>query len=1377
MNNKSIDTNMSRPVANDLPMVSVIIAVYNVEAYLKQCLDSVIGQTLNNIEIICVDDGSTDSSLQILEEYQLKDSRIKIIRQEHAGAGAARNKGLQEAKGEYLSILDSDDFFEPDMLKKAYYTAKVEDADIVVFRSDFYDEQQHIFVPCDYSIREDVLPDINPFGAMDIPDRIFNIGCGWAWDKLFRRDFVEENNARFQEIRTSNDMFFVFYLYSKAESIYVMNTLFAHRRINAYNTLSVTRELSWDNFYLALMALKEQLIADGTYDTFRHSFVNWSLNFSLWNIDTLDKELSREVKQKCREEYFEKLDILHNDPSYFLYDYEYKRLERIMGQVVVSVVIPVYNGEKYIRQCLDSVCGQTLQEIQIICVNDGSTDSTADILKEYESRDDRIIVVDKEHTNAGESRNLGMKLAEGEYISFLDADDFFEPDMLEAAYTAIKETDSQICAFRCDQFDEQTKQFRECPWTLKLEVMPEHRPFSSHDCADVIFTMTSCTSWDKLYKRSFVVENKIEFQSIPVCNDMAFTFSALSTAERITTVDKIFVHHRIGHEKSMSKAFELCTSCYYDALYCLKQFLVEKGTYPSFKQSFVNWALDFSLFTMHSFTGSFKRLVRQQLKHRNFRTLDILDMPESAFYNKDQYFEMVEIMSEPQEIDNTSAPLVSVIMPMFNLEPYLRRSMDTVVFQTLENIEIICVDDGSTDHTADILEDYRSFDQRIKIVRQENAGAGAARNTGIDMANGEYMIFLDGDDVFDAELLEKTVARAIETDADIVAFNFTQTDAQNRYSHRVGIHTEFLDSDKETFNYTDCPDRIMTVVNPTPWNKLYRSDFVKKHGLKFEEISSSNDITFAAVSVAKAERISYLKDELLHYNRGLSGSITDGKQKKLLNVITAVNSAVEQAQKLSYEDEIENSILYFVVDNFAFALEHNIVDIHDEVAKKFYDLAHEYLNREMFDDVSEENLNSQLYPKYRVLKEVEYETLVKAYDTEKIISLTSYPARIDGVAQVVDSLLNQKLSADRIVLCLAECEFPGKETDLPADIIQLVNDEKLELLWCDENLGPHKKYYYTMQRFPDAIVITADDDLLYPETTIGELFIGYLLYPEAVSAVRTHLISVDENGKILSYNEWIMEYDGIKLQESMQLISTGVSGVLYPPGIFNEKLFDRETIKKTCFYGDDLWLKINECICGIPTVCVSNFKNLKYIQGSQETALCKSNVDRNRNDIQWKKIANWADSEFGRNIISNCIMNDPMFVSQTQILYIKNIKMEKQNKALMQRLKDAEQQIKKIKAQQSDMKIITSLSKIGLHKGASIESVYDMTPNKHILIVESGELSQSSLPANQGILQIVKLLPNRAYINFFSKGEGKDARMFIQSNGQPTGKWVLEKYL
>lgn len=117
------------------PKISVVIPVYNVENYLRQCLDSVINQTLDDIEIICVNDGSTDSSPDILEEYSRKDSRIRIISQENMGLSGARNTGMKYIKGEYVYFLDSDDYIELDALNQMYNISKNNSLDMLMFKT------------------------------------------------------------------------------------------------------------------------------------------------------------------------------------------------------------------------------------------------------------------------------------------------------------------------------------------------------------------------------------------------------------------------------------------------------------------------------------------------------------------------------------------------------------------------------------------------------------------------------------------------------------------------------------------------------------------------------------------------------------------------------------------------------------------------------------------------------------------------------------------------------------------------------------------------------------------------------------------------------------------------------------------------------------------------------------------------------------------------------------------------------------------------------------------------------------------------------------------------------------------------------------------
>ena len=122
--------------------VSIVMPVYNVQSYLDECLDTLQNQTLKEIEIICVDDGSTDLSPEILKKHQKADSRIKIITQHNSGAAVARNKGFEQVQGEYVLFLDSDDFYKDNMLEVAYKKACASKADITVFRTDEYDAQK-----------------------------------------------------------------------------------------------------------------------------------------------------------------------------------------------------------------------------------------------------------------------------------------------------------------------------------------------------------------------------------------------------------------------------------------------------------------------------------------------------------------------------------------------------------------------------------------------------------------------------------------------------------------------------------------------------------------------------------------------------------------------------------------------------------------------------------------------------------------------------------------------------------------------------------------------------------------------------------------------------------------------------------------------------------------------------------------------------------------------------------------------------------------------------------------------------------------------------------------------------------------------------------
>lgn len=314
---------------SESPKISVIIPVYNVGQYLPKCMDSVINQTLRDIEIICVDDGSTDNSAEILSRYADKDERIILIRQANGGAGAARNNGLQYARGEYLSILDSDDFFEPDMLEKSYEAAKNAQADIIVFGCDYYDEASAGFRCCPNAINRLLLPKKSVFSISDVKKDFFRLFTGWAWDKLFKTEFIKDKGLTFQEQRTTNDMLFVFSALSLAERITTIPNILAHHR-RAGGTLSVTREKSWTCFYNALTALKDNLKSFGLFEKTERDFVNYALHFSLWNLNSLTEPAYSKLYKALRGEWFDNLGITGRKRSFFYNRHQYRTCKRMM---------------------------------------------------------------------------------------------------------------------------------------------------------------------------------------------------------------------------------------------------------------------------------------------------------------------------------------------------------------------------------------------------------------------------------------------------------------------------------------------------------------------------------------------------------------------------------------------------------------------------------------------------------------------------------------------------------------------------------------------------------------------------------------------------------------------------------------------------------------------------------------------------------------------------------------------------------------------------------------------------------------------------------------------------------------------------------------
>lgn len=261
-----------------------------------------------------------------------------------------------------------------------------------------------------------------------------------------------------------------------------------------------------------------------------------------------------------------------------------------MGNVKVSVIIPVYNAEKYLRDTLESVMKQTFRNIEILCVDDGSTDHSLEIMLDCSDRDDRIKILHQKEESAGAAlaRNLGLKSATGEYVIFLDADDLFEPDLIEISYQTAKEKNADVVTFGASFYHSGTNTDLYDPiWRID-SVFFENAVINPTDFPTSLFQRFRGSAWVYLFRRKYIVERGISFYPVYVTDDIEFTYMALACADRITAVDRRLVHYRRDAVNNQTSALSRHPETGWMAFTHFRRALEEAGLYEHFKVSFVN---------------------------------------------------------------------------------------------------------------------------------------------------------------------------------------------------------------------------------------------------------------------------------------------------------------------------------------------------------------------------------------------------------------------------------------------------------------------------------------------------------------------------------------------------------------------------------------------------------------------------------------------------------------------------------------------------------------------------------------------------------------------------------------------------------------------
>ena len=302
---------------NNLAQVSVVIPVYNVAPYLRKCLDSVVSQSLQNIEIICVDDGSTDESSAILKEYAEKDDRFQVLHQKNGGPGKARNAGLALVTSEYLIFLDSDDWFEEKMLEEMTERAKSSGAEITICRSEGFDTDTGTSQPSEWMLRKEFLP-ASIFTPQEIAPHLFQFTYGWPWDKLYRTEFVKKQRLVFPVLPNSEDLVFVFQSLAMANRITMIDKLLVHHRTSRLSSVSNSRYRDPEIPYLAAKLLRSGLVERNLYKEYEKSYLNWAMDFLVWNAANMGNQKSqRYFLRKLKEYWLSDFDFDRHGADYY----------------------------------------------------------------------------------------------------------------------------------------------------------------------------------------------------------------------------------------------------------------------------------------------------------------------------------------------------------------------------------------------------------------------------------------------------------------------------------------------------------------------------------------------------------------------------------------------------------------------------------------------------------------------------------------------------------------------------------------------------------------------------------------------------------------------------------------------------------------------------------------------------------------------------------------------------------------------------------------------------------------------------------------------------------------------------------------------------
>ena len=526
-------------------LISIIVPIYNTEKYLHECLDSILNQSYTNFEVLLINDGSTDSSGTICQEYVERDSRFRYFEKDNGGVASARNLGLERSEGTYITFIDSDDWVEFNYLEVLYTALKENDTDVAISTYKRF-AQDGVFYLRSYSKENDEFLNIgkrNRNSFLEILPKLGELDHSFysISSKLIKREII--GNLLFDEqVSYAEDLNFFFRLYLGVESVvYVRDYTYIYRTHDAstsqnFNELKALHEL--EIFKRMFQQIEKMGIT--TFQYFRR----------LKNL--VASRIAGFPTSKAIREYESFVSEVRERVTY--------------PQPLISLVVPIYNVENYLWSCLDSIVKQTYSNIEVLLVNDGSPDDSSSICQEFVAKDSRFRYIEKENGGLSDARNAGIAEAKGEFLSFVDSDDWIEPTYVEDLYRAALLNDAEVVVSNYQEFHQERnvylihlfEDYYETHYSGEevIQQLPllERKDFS--------FT----TSWGILFARRLF--DMISFPKGKTIEDTRTNYRLFAESCRSTYIHKALYNHRVGVNSISSRITE---KLLVDVLECLME--------------------------------------------------------------------------------------------------------------------------------------------------------------------------------------------------------------------------------------------------------------------------------------------------------------------------------------------------------------------------------------------------------------------------------------------------------------------------------------------------------------------------------------------------------------------------------------------------------------------------------------------------------------------------------------------------------------------------------------------------------------------------------------------------------------------------------------